>query len=163
MTDNEQQSNSAEEVEVQVNDVQEENIDYKEAWIRATADYQNLKKEVADKQAEYVKYANQNMLEDLLPVIEHFHQGLKYVPEEVKSENWMQGFVQIKKQLDEFMTKNGLERIETVGMKFNPDMHEAVQNKVEEGKEPGEILQEVMGGYKLHGKVLQAARVIVAE
>ena len=125
--------------------------------------YQNLKKEMLDKQTEYVKYANRNMLEDLLPVIEHFHQGLKYVPEEVKSESWMQGFEQIKKQLDEFMGKNGLEKIPTVGEQFDPSLHEAMQNKVEEGKAPGEILSEVMGGYKLNGKLLQPARVIVAE
>lgn len=141
----------------------EENLDYKEAWMRATADYKNLKKDLTEMQAEYVKYANEKMLHDLLPVIEHFHQGLKYIPEEHKSADWMMGFQQIKKQLDDFMEKNHLARIETVGKQFDAKLHEAMSARAEEGKESGEILEEVMGGYTLNDKVIQAARVIVAE
>ncbi len=139
------------------------NLDYKDAYLRATADYQNLKKEVAQMQAQYVKFANEKMLGDLLPVIEHFHQGLKYVPKELQTENWMVGFHQIQKQLNDFMDKNGLERIETVGKQFDASVHEAMTSRSEEGKESGEVLEEVMGGYKLNDKVIQAARVIVAE
>jgi molecular chaperone GrpE len=143
--------------------VKEANLDYKDAYLRATADYQNLKKEVAQMQSQYVKFANEKMLGDLLPVIEHFHQGLKYVPKELQTENWMVGFHQIQKQLNDFMEKNGLERIETVGKQFDASLHEAMTSRSEEGKESGEILEEVMGGYKLNDKVIQAARVIVAE
>lgn len=142
---------------------EESNIDYKEAWMRATADYQNLKKEMASKQSEYVKYANENMLEDLLPVIEHFEQGLKYIPEEYQSADWMIGFVQIKKMLDEFTERNGLVKIKTVGESFNTDLHEAAASRKEAGKKTGEILEEVMGGYTLNGKVIKPAKVIVAE
>lgn len=143
--------------------VVEQNIDYKDAWIRATADYQNLKKEMETKRSEWVDYANQGLLEDLIPVIEHFHQGLKYIPKEHQKADWMVGFQQIKKQLDEFMKDKGIKRIKTAGEKFNPDFHEAVSHRKEEGKETDEILEEVMGGYELNGKVLQPAKVIVAE
>jgi len=143
--------------------VKEENLDYKDAYIRATADYQNLKRDVEQMKSQYVKFANEKMLGDLLPVIEHFHQGLKYVPKDLQTENWMVGFHQIQKQLEEFMEKNGLERIKTVGQQFDANLHEAMTAKPAEGKESGEILEEVMGGYKLNDKVIQAARVIVAE
>ena len=141
----------------------EENIDYKEAWIRVTADYQNIKKEMAAKQSEYAQYANQRLLEQLIPVIEHFHQGLKYIPEKHAKADWMIGFKQIQKQLNEFMAINGLVRMKTVGEKFDPKIHEAVTNRKDDKAESGIIIEEMMGGYKLKGKLIIPARVIVAE
>lgn len=144
-------------------EVTEQNVDYKDAAIRAQADYQNLQKEMERKRKEWVEFANLGLLTDLLPVIENFYQGLKYVPEEVKKENWMIGFMQIQKQLEEFMVNASLKRMEPVGNEFNPDLHEAVGTRKEEGKDPNQVLEEVMGGYMLHGKVVQAAKVIISE
>lgn len=142
--------------------VKEKNLDYKDAWMRATADYQNLQKEMEAKRKEWVDYANQGLLEDLIPVIENFYQGLKYIPEEYRNKDWMIGFQQIQKQLEGFMESKGITRIKTVGEKFDPDLHEAVDHK-ESAEESDTILEEVMGGYKLNGKVVQVAKVIVAE
>lgn len=142
---------------------QEQHIDYKDAWLRVQADYQNLLKETAKKQADYARYANEELLKDLLPVAEHFSQGLKYIPAEHHKADWMIGFSQIKKMLDEFLQKQGVERIQTVGEMFNPEIHEAVANRKEEGKESGTILEEVSGGYKLNGKIVLTPKVIVAE
>ena len=136
--------------------------DYKDAYLRASADYQNLVKEMEKKKKEWVEYANRNLLADLIPVIEHFYQGLKYIPAEHNKADWMIGFQQIKKQLDEFMETNGLKRMETVGEKFDPDLHEAVGKREEEAAEWDQIIEEVMGGYTLHNKVVQPAKVIVA-
>lgn len=143
--------------------LKEENIDYKDAYIRAQADYQNLIKENEKKQTEWIEFANLGLLTDLIPVIEHFHQGMKYVPEDQQKENWFVGFQQIKKQLDEFMIGNHLERMETIGKMFDPALHDAVGKRKEEDKDTDMILEEVMGGYTLHGKVVQPAKVIVAE
>lgn len=139
------------------------NVDYKDAWMRVRADYENLQKEAARKQEEFVKFANENLLTDLISVIEHFHQGLRYIPEDLKNADWMVGFTQIKKQLDEFMQRQGLERIETTGQKFDPQLHEAVDKRQQDGVEPDTVILEVMGGYKLNGKLIQPAKVIIAE
>lgn len=154
-------SDAAEKEEVV--EMKEENIDYKEAWIQMTADYQNIKKEMEHKKTEYTQYANQRLLEQLVPVIEHFHQGLKYIPEEHAKADWMIGFQQIKKKMDEFMDINGLERLKTVGEQFDPKIHEAVTNRKDKSAKSGTILEEMMGGYKLKGKLIIPARVIVAE
>ena len=73
------------------------------------------------------------------------------------------GIKQVKKQLDDFMAEHGLEVIPTVGQQFDPDLHEAVSRVEDPDKESGIIVEEVIGGYKLNGKVIQAAKVIVAE
>ena len=143
--------------------IKEENIDYKDAYIRAQADYQNLIKENEKKKTEWIEFANLGLLTDLIPVLEHFHQGMKYVPQNQRKENWFVGFQQIKKQLDEFMIGNHLERMETIGRMFDPALHDAVGKRKEEDKDTDMILEEVMGGYTLHGKVVQPAKVIVAE
>ena len=141
----------------------QDNIDYKDVYLRARADYENLLKEQEKKRKEWVEFANLGLLQDLIPVIEHFHQGMKYVPADVKTENWMIGFAQIKKQLDAFMAGNNLERMVAVGKQFDSMRHEAVGKRSEKEKQPDEILEEVMGGYLLHGKVVQPAKVIVNE
>jgi len=142
--------------------VTEKNLDYKDAWMRATADYQNLQKEMDSKRSEWVNYANEGLLEDLIPVIENFYQGLKYIPKEHQNADWMIGFQQIQKQIESFMESKGIKRIKTVGEKFDPELHEAV-NRKESEEESDAILEEVMGGYQLNGKVLQVAKVVVAE
>jgi len=159
--DEHEESGNGHEKEAQ--DAQEKNVDYKESFVRAQADYQNLLKETEKKRKEWVEFANLGLLTDLIPVIEHFYQGLKYVPEEQKKENWFVGFAQIKKQLDEFADTNGLKRMEVIDKLFDPQMHEAVGQRQEEGKKPGMILEEIMGGYTLHGKVIQPAKVIINE
>lgn len=141
----------------------DQNLDYKDAFIRAQADYQNLVKEMGRKQEDWAKFANATLLTSLLPVIEHFHQGMKYVPEEQQQADWFVGFEQIKKQLDEFMVSNGLERLETVGQGFNPELHQSVGTRAEKGMKSNQILEEVQGGYTLHDKLIQPARVIIAE
>lgn len=141
----------------------EESTDYKEAWIRARADYENLKKDTEKKKQEWVDFANLGLLVDLVPVIEHFNQALKYIPEEEKDADWIKGIEQIKKQLEEFMDKQGLRPIETVGQQFDTNLHEAIGTKKDEKAESGTIVEEVSGGYTLNGKLIQVAKVIVAE
>ncbi len=164
--DEEKKEESTEEKQSSVEEtpeVIETNIDYKEMSIRAQADYQNLQKEMEKKRKEWVEFANLGLLTDLIPVIEHFHQGIKYIPEEVKKENWMVGFLAIQKQLEEFMNNASLHRMDPVGKPFDPELHEAVSTRTEEGKESGVVVEEVMGGYMLYGKVVQPAKVIISE
>ena len=144
----------------------EENLD---GWKRAKADYINFKKESETKQTELIQFVTANIVGGLLPVLDSFKQAVKHIPEKQEKENWVVGIIQTKKQIDNFLRDLGLEEIKTVGEKFDPKFHEAVdkkkasqtgqgENKIEEGI----ILEEVSGGYKMGDKVLIPAKVIVA-
>ena len=144
-------------------DPEESVEDYKDKWLRAVADYQNLKKQTVKDKEDWAKYANAGLILELLPVINHFKEAMKHVPAEGKDTDWVKGIMQIKKQFDEFLKNLGIEEIPTVGEKFNPEMHEAVSQQEVEDKEADEIIEEVQAGYTMHGKVIDPAKVIVSK
>ena len=136
--------------------------EYLNGWKRAMADYQNLVKDVAKEKLEFVKFANQNLILELLLILDNFKLAFSNVPDAEKNGAWVVGFSHIKKQLEDFLRENGVEEIKTVGEKFDPMLHEAVEKVENSEKESGVIVDEKRSGYKLHGKVVQAAKVVVA-
>lgn len=130
-------------------------------WQRATADYENLKKECEKNRIEYVSYANANLIMELLPVYDNFKAAFNCVPEKERNNAWLVGFEHIKSQIKALLDANGVEEIATDGEKFDPEFHEAVESEKVIGKKEGIILRTVKSGYKLHGKVIQAAKVVV--
>lgn len=137
--------------------------EYLHGWKRAQADYQNLQKESAQKQLEYVKYANAELIQELLPIMDNFKAAFRQIPEAEKDSAWVVGFSYIRKQFEDMLKQNGVESIETEGKPFNPLEHEAVESVKDETVESGIIIAERKAGYKLNGKVIQAAKVVVAE
>ncbi|MCX6810767.1 MAG: nucleotide exchange factor GrpE, partial [Candidatus Berkelbacteria bacterium] len=76
--------------------------------------------------------------------------------------NWAIGIKQIEKQFENILFENGLERIESVGQEFNPELHEAIE-EIESDKPSGIIVEEILSGYKFAGSVLRPAKVKVAK
>lgn len=140
----------------------EENLN---GWKRAKADYLNLQKETEKRQQELIQFANAGLILQILPINDHFKLAFSHLPE-IKDEEmkkWVEGIEHIKKQIQGVLSTYGIEEIKTVGEKFNPEFHEAVEKKKEQGKEKDVIIKEVKPGYLMHGKVLEAAKVVVAE
>ncbi|MGE5041350.1 MAG: nucleotide exchange factor GrpE [Candidatus Levyibacteriota bacterium] len=117
---------------------------------RAVADYRNLEVRQREEKIEFVKYANKNLIESLLPAFDTLLLAEKYT----QDENFK---VTVKHVLD--VLKNaGIERIGTNGKQFDPATMEAVE--VVEGKE-NEVVEETQPGFSLEGKVIRPARVKV--
>ncbi len=131
--------------------------------MRARADYENFKRETDAKRAEQTAYAKVGILMDLLPVISHFKQALRFIPEDQQNANWVVGIKHIQKLMQDFMGRHEMKEIETVGHPFDPTKHEAVGKKKVEGKESDQILGEASAGYTLGGQVIQVAKVVVSE
>ena len=135
--------------------------EYLNGWKRAKADYINFKKETEDKQKMLFEFANAALLMEILPIYDNLKKALAVAGEE--KNNWLEGIKQIKKQFEDLLKDHGIEEIKTIGEKFNPEFHEAVAKEKKEGVEPETIVSETSSGYLLKGKVLVAAKVIVAE
>lgn len=135
--------------------------EYLNGWKRAQADYQNLVKETAQQKMDIIKNANQGLVLELLPILDNFKMAFNQIPENEKDSAWVVGFSHIKKQFEDILTGYGLEAIETVGKKFNHEEHEAIETRNEEGQEDDIILEERKAGYRMNGKVIQVAKVIV--
>jgi len=124
-------------------------------YLRALADYQNLLKQTAKDREEFVRYAASDFLQDILPVYDHLKMSLAGLSEEEAKSPWAIGVRHVLKQFKDILESRGVEEIKTVGEKFDHDLMEAIDGTGETVK------QEIMPGYKLNGKVIRHAKVIV--
>lgn len=121
----------------------------------ALADYQNLLKRTAEEKQEFVKYANEQLFFELIPVYDNLKISLSFADDDADKNGWTEGVKYIVKQFKDFLTNMGVKEIKTKGEKFDPELMEAIKGK---GKK---VKKEIKAGYKLNGKVIIPAKVIV--
>lgn len=126
---------------------------------RALADYQNLEKRIAEGRSEMNSWAVTNLLQRIAQVMHYFDQAFKGVSEEEQQSSWFKGVKMANLQLQQVLQSEGLEEIKADGQ-FDPSLHEAVDTR---DGEDGKILEVVEKGYRLNGKILKPARVIVGK
>ncbi|MDP1709389.1 MAG: nucleotide exchange factor GrpE [Candidatus Komeilibacteria bacterium] len=136
--------------------------EYLAGWKRAQADYQNLEREHEGQMGKLMIMATSNLALGLLPIIDHYELAVKHIPEGKSKDEWVQGFIHIKKLFDGFLENNSIKKIKTVGEQFDPNWHEAVSVQ-ESDKKEDEIIDEVQAGYLLNNQVLRHAKVVVAK
>ncbi len=124
-------------------------------YLRALADYQNLLKQTAKDREDFIKYALSDFLQDILPVYDHLKLSMSGLNEEEAKNPWAVGVKHVLKQFKDILEARGVEEIKTIGEKFDHDLMEALDGQGEKVK------QEIMPGYKLNGKVIRHAKVIV--
>ncbi len=134
---------------------------WKEISLRTAAEMDNLRKRTAREREDAIRYANQRLLEDLLPVIDNFEMGMLAAAQDTKSMIYI-GMDMVRRQLNEFLTSQGVEEIPTTG-KFDPNLHDAVsQEECSEGEE-GRILRTHRRGFRLRDRLLRPASVVVSK
>ncbi|MDR2902879.1 MAG: nucleotide exchange factor GrpE [Lactobacillales bacterium] len=164
----------APEIEEKIVRLTEEVQHAKDQWLRTQAEMDNLRKRTKIDLEKGVKYANFDFAKDLLDVADYLDGALKWTQnEEVRKENakkdaflenLAQGVEMTKKQLENVFKKHGVERMETLGKIFNPELHQVVQQVDDEDNAPGTIIQELQTGYTIYGdRVLREAMVVVSK
>lgn len=132
---------------------------WKEISLRTAAEMENLRKRTAREREEAIRYANQRLLEDLLPVIDNFEMGMMAAAQDTSSMIYI-GMDMVRKQLNEFLSSQGVEEISALGQ-FDPNLHDAVSQEASEQAE-GEIIRITRRGFKLRDRLLRPASVVVA-
>ncbi len=140
-----------------------QNQEYLAGWQRAKADYANLKKEYEQKQLELIKFANIELIKELLPLVDYFKHAFKAVPENERGSNWLEGIRHIQAKLEQTLAYYGIKEMDVVGEKFDPNLHDAIGEVENSGYEAGLVAEELRTGFRWHDKVLQPARVKVAK
>jgi molecular chaperone GrpE len=97
----------------------------------------------------------------MIPILDNFILAEKSIPGKEKNKGNVKGLLLIEKQLKDSLKALGLEEIESINQKFNPNMHEIIEEV--EGKEPGIITEEVQKGYSFQGKVIRTSKVKVGK
>jgi len=135
----------------------------KDKLLRGAADYDNAKKRLARDKDEFLKYAFESTILDLLPVLDNFERALSHIDaSDAKLKSLRDGFLLIDKQLVSLLTERGLKRIESVGKPFDPHQHEAVGRVETKDGEEGMVIEEALAGYELNGKLLRPSKVKVS-
>lgn len=150
----------------ELEDEKKKTEEYLNNWKRAEADFINYKKRQSELFADLANAANFNIVLEILPIYDTFCLAVQHIPEDIKNTDWAKGVIQLKIQLENLLQNKGLEEIKSVGEKFNPEFHEAVEmiNLSAGGEKPeGEILEETQKGYTLNGVVVRTAKVKVAK
>lgn len=136
---------------------------YLQGWQRALADYDNLKKDLGKEREEMRRVAKEDIVESIIPILDHFDQAIKFKPEGVdtKVENWLTGMLHVRNQLERVLLDYGIEPFGNVGDPFDPNLHESVGEK-EDVSQPEHFIVEVsLRGWKLGGHVIRPATVII--
>ena len=140
--------------------------------MHAAADFDNAKKRLTRERDEYVRFSQENLIRQLLPVLDNFERALAHSdsaggppglwPEAAGGQAVGAGIRMIWKQLLEHLTAHGLKRFDSEGHPFDPHFHEALEEIEEEGPE-GIVVKEIVAGYTLHGKLIRPAKVRVTK
>jgi molecular chaperone GrpE len=135
--------------------------DLRQTLLRRQADFDNYRKRVEKERGEDSRRSTARVIEGLIPVVDSFDQALA-LHREPEYENYRKGFELIHKQLVDNLVRLGAERIDPLGMTFDPHLHQAMDRTETTEKDDGTILQVFQPGYMFHGKVLRPAMVRVA-
>ena len=133
---------------------------WKELSFRTAADLDNLRKRTARDREDAIRYANQRLFEDLIPVIDNFEMGMQAAAQDQQSMIYI-GMDMVRRQLNEFLTAQGVEDIPTTGS-FDPNLHDAVAQEDCAAGEEDRILRVTRRGFRLRDRLLRPAGVVVS-
>jgi molecular chaperone GrpE len=136
-----------------------------ERLVRTTADFDNFRKRAAREKQEAIKYANESLLQKLVPVLEHLDMALAAAqaagPQ--PGQSLQAGVSMISQQLKNVLAESGLEELEALGKPFDPNLHEALSQQETRDVPEGQVVQQLRKGYKFRDRLLRPASVIVAK
>jgi molecular chaperone GrpE len=137
--------------------------DYKDKWLRAEAEIQNVRRRATRDREESVRAAEDRMLLDVIEVLDDLERALAALTAEQAAESWSQGVTLTAQRMREVLSRRGVSVVPSVGQPFDPSVHEALlEVPAPEGVKPGHVVQEVQRGYARGDRALRAARVVVA-
>jgi len=134
---------------------------FRDLALRSQADFENYKKRAAREKDEAIKYANSSLLERLVAIVDNFELGLEAAKGEGEQSAVYSGMTLVLKQLNDFLTENGLQPIEAEGKKFDPNLHEAIAHQPSDLPE-GTIIRQTRRGYRFKDRLLRPSQVVVS-
>jgi molecular chaperone GrpE len=138
--------------------------EFKDKYFRALAEMENLRKRLQQEKQDMISYAIDNMLGEFLTPLDSFEGALKFtdnLSDELK--NWAHGFKMILSQFKHVLESHGITTFNSVGQKFDPHFHEAIEMIETSDHEDGTVIEEIQKGYKQKERVLRVATVRVAK
>jgi molecular chaperone GrpE len=130
--------------------------------LRALAETENVRRRAQRERDDYVRYANDSLLRDLIPVLDNLDRALEAARSGGDATGLVTGVELIHRELLKVLERAGVTRYSALGQPFDPTRHEAIASVVSADAVPGTVVRETLPGYLLHNRVLRAALVSVA-
>lgn len=136
---------------------------FRDLALRSQADFENFRKRAAREKEEAVKYANASLLEKLIPIIDNFELGMVAARGSAEGSAILTGMEMVARQLQDFLTQNGVELVQAEGQAFDPNLHEAFAQEESATVPEGRVIRQLRKGFKLRERLLRPAAVVVSK
>ncbi|HDQ04154.1 MAG TPA: nucleotide exchange factor GrpE [Deltaproteobacteria bacterium] len=148
--------------EVKLEEKEKEAAENYDKFVRAVAELDNYKKRALKEKADTVRYANEELIKDILPFMDSLDRAMEHTggPE---VEKFKEGIRLIQEQLLCCLEKHGVQKIESSGADFDPNYHEAMMQVHSDEHEENEVVSEIATGYLLNGRLLRPSKVCVCK
>ena len=150
-------------LKAELEEANRERDQFRQMLQRAQADHVNYRRRTEEEREEQQKHTNSRLIQKLLPVMDEFNLAIDHASQSDAQASWLEGIVLIQRKLNSLLESESVTKIEVEGKEFDPFEHEAMAYQESGDHLDGAILTVVRDGYKLHGRVLRPALVILAK
>lgn len=144
--------------------LKEGNDDFKAKYYYLAAEVENMRKRFEREKENLLKFGTEKILSSMVTVVDNFDLTVNALKNDNddKIQNIVKGIDMIRNQFLDVLKQNGLSQVESLGKTFDPNFHEAVAQAPAPGKADQEVITEYQRGYTLNGRLLRAAKVVIA-
>jgi molecular chaperone GrpE len=146
-----------------IDELQEESKKNFDIYLRSQAEIENIKKRNKKDKEDWIKYANETLIKEMLPVIDNLEKAISHSQNENSIAALKEGVALTLKGFMDTLKKSGLEEVKAQGEPFDPSFHQAVSQQEDNNVEPGIILEELQKGYTLNERLIRPAMVVVSK
>ena len=134
-----------------------------ERFLRVNAEFENYKKRIIRDNSERLKFFNLDLIKELLPSLDNLERAITHAKSENKDfDSMIEGLEMVNKMTHEVFEKFGVSRVNTVGEVFDPNIHQAVGVVQSDSVPENHVVEECLGGYLLHDRIIRPAMVRVS-
>jgi molecular chaperone GrpE len=142
-------------------EIQKESEKNCDLYLRSQAEMENMKKRNKKEREDYLKFANESLIKDMLPVLDNLEKALSHSDDENNVHALKEGIRLTLKGFKDALSKSGLEEVKALGEPFDPCFHEAVSEMNDPKAKPGIVITELQKGYVLNSRLIRPAMVVV--
>jgi molecular chaperone GrpE len=157
-----EKSSKAELIE-KVKKLEEESKNNYDLFLRSEADSENMKKRSKKEKEEWIRYANEKIVKDLLPVLDNLENAISHSKNEGSLDALREGVELTLKGMKDTLIKSGLEEVKAQDESFDPCYHHAVSEQEDEKVKAGVICHELQKGYTFNQRLIRPAMVVVSK